>query len=148
MRISISQIYVKPNINFPFSSRMQRWLSDEITSVVSTTNEFTNKFGEEFNLKIRISADDEIVDNKIMGPTIFKKDKDVEYTLFLPYRIISESSEGCRVALEFILSGIHVIFQKVGIDTEKLVVKFPNIVEVVCSDSTMLKKPWPEIKRY
>ncbi|HYO59109.1 hypothetical protein [Archangium sp.] len=144
MRVSIGQIYVKPGVSFPFSHLMQRWLSNELSSAASDSTEFERKYGAGFSLMVNVSADTQILDNQIKGPTIFKKDKDVEFTLFLPFDVIVAAADGCRVALEYLLGGVCSVFQKAGIDPGKLDEKRAFIIEHICSDPTMLtEEPWP-----
>lgn len=145
MKVSIGQIYVKPGINFPFTHLMQLWLGEELSSIITSTPEFSKKFSPNYDLTIRISADDQIIENKIKGPTIYKKDKDVEYTVFLPYKIITVSPEGCRLAVEFLVDGIITVLHNAGLDTEVLNAKKEIIVIHICSEPSMLKKPWPRI---
>ena len=80
----------------------------------------------------------------IRGPSIFRKKKDVEYTLFLPYDVIIEAPNECRVAMEFILRGIIGILAAVHIDAKGLEAQQSYLIDHACSDPTMLKKPWPE----
>jgi hypothetical protein len=122
---------------------MQVWLTKELSTVASVSAEFEKKFGTGFSLMVRVSADTQILDNEIAGPTIFKKDKDVEFTVFLPFDAISAETEGCRKALEYLLSGIRAVFQKVGIGTDMLDEKRTFIIEHICTEPAMLTGPWP-----
>jgi hypothetical protein len=143
MMVSIGQVYIKPGVNFPFSHLMQIWVSEELSSVADDCAEFQKKYGREFELIVRISADTQIADNVLKGPTVFRKAKDVEYSVFLPIDIIVKAPGGCRVAMEFLMAGIRSVFQKVGIDPTKLDERKAVIIDHVCSDPIMLKQPWP-----
>jgi hypothetical protein len=143
MMVSIGQAYIKPGVNFPFSHLMQNWVSEELSSVAEDCVEFQKKYGSEFELIVRISADTQIADNVLKGPTVFRKSKDVEYSVFLPFDTIVKAPEGCRVAMGFLMAGICSVFQKVGIDPTKLDERKAIIIDRVCSDPTMLKQPWP-----
>jgi len=143
MKVSVGQIYVQAGVNFPFSHMMQRWLGEELTLLIDSYSEFAEKFGPDFNMMIRISADSKISDNVIKGPTIFKKNRSVEYTVFLPYSVIIVAPDGCILTVKYILSGIRSIFMLVGIDTIQLDKKTHYIIKHICSNSSMLKKPWP-----
>lgn len=144
MRVSIGQIYIKPGINFPFSHLMQQWLGKELSKAATSSVEFHKKYGEQFNdLTIRVSADTQIVDNVIRGPSVFRKDKEVEYSLFLPFDVIAGTTGGYRVALEFLIDGIRKVFLQAGIDPQKLDGKRASIIKHISDDPTMLSKPWP-----
>ncbi|MCP3140660.1 hypothetical protein [Pyxidicoccus xibeiensis] len=143
MKVSIGQIYIKPGVSFPFSHLMQRWLAKELSSAASDIAEFEKKHGIGFSLMVNVSADTQLMDNQIKGPAVFKRDKDVQFTLFLPFDVIAAAPDGCRVAMEYLLSGIRSIFQKAGIDPGKLDEKRTFIIDHICADPTMLTEPWP-----
>ena len=143
MKVYVTQVYVEPGVNFPFSHIMQGWLADELTSLADPRDEFERKYGSDFNLGVYISAYPKTVENVIKGPTVFKKKRDVEYTVFLPYDAIIEAANGCRVALEFLMDGIRNVFEQTGIDPRKLDLRRSGVIEHICSDAKMLKKPWP-----
>jgi hypothetical protein len=144
MKVSVGQVYIKPGVSLPFSTRMQVWLSQELTAAASDSAEFEKKYGAGFKLIVRVSADKHMSDNRIKGPTIFKKTKDVEFTVFLPFDVIVAAEEGCRVAVEYLLSGIRWVFEQTGIDPEMLDGKKEFIIERLCSDPTMLTRPWSQ----
>lgn len=146
MKVWVGQVYIKPGVNFPFSQRMQGWLSEELSAVSGDGTEFRRKYGDDFELMVRISADTGMAENRVKGPTVFKKTRDVEYVLFLPFDAIVRSLEGCRTAAELLVDGVRAIFQEVGIGVAPLDEKKALIVEHLCSEPTMLKAPWPSHK--
>jgi len=86
MKVFIGQIYIKAGVAFPFSLRFQRWLGDALSERVEVSEQFSKKFGADFGLGLRISAKEDIERPEIKGPTVFKRDKNVEFTIFLPHR--------------------------------------------------------------
>ena len=143
MKVGIAQVYTKAGVSFPFSHLMQRFMSQELSAVSGDCDPFRQKYGSEFSLGLWIGADTGIVDNKIVGPGVYKKTKDVEYSVFLPFDTIADASDGCRVAMEFLVSGVRAVFLRVGINPTKLDERTAFIIDHVCSDPTMLKGPWP-----
>ena len=143
MNVYVGQIYIEAGVNFPYSYLWQIWLSDQMSLLTMASAEFVARYGADFKLGIRISARKQLAENEIKGPTVFRKYRNVEYTLFLPYDVIIEAEDGCRVAMEFILKGIQDIFAKANIEAEEFGAKKAFIIDHVCSDATMLKKPWP-----
>jgi hypothetical protein len=93
MNIFFGQIYIEPGITFPFSHKFQKLISEEVTKNTSPSAYFKNLYGGDWDLIFRISAKQEIDNLEIRGPTKFKKDCDVEYTLFLPYRKIKVTTQ-------------------------------------------------------
>jgi len=120
MNIYYSQFYYQAGSSFPFSYKFQIYLSEETTRLVKPSTRFIELHGEDYSLMFRISAKRELAINEIVGPTVYKKDKDVEYSIFLPYTPIIQQSEPYISALEHILEGAYEILDDYEIDTSKL----------------------------
>lgn len=143
MKIAVRQIYVEVGVSFPFSHRMQVWLSGQLSDVVALTPEFTKAYGDDFYVVVNISARRGLNETEIKGPTVFRKTKDVEYTLFLPYDVIARCSDGCRVAANLILSGVQAILIALKLNPAGLEARRDAIRDHLCTDPAMLKSPWP-----
>ena len=142
MRVSVGQIYIKAGVSFPFSTGMQRWLGEELSSLASDAAIFVGRYGQDFSLVIRISAETGTSENQLKGPTVFKKERDVEYTIFLPYQAIVIGEEPRRLAAQFLVDGVRGVFQQAGIGTEELNGRAGNLVEQISSGDGMINKPW------
>ena len=68
----------------------------------------------------RISAKQGIPTSEIRGPTIFKKDKSVEFTIFLPFDEIPNGAAFSEPALNFLLDGVRDVFASIGINATEL----------------------------
>ena len=143
MKVWISQFYLDAAASFSFTHVMQLFVSAELSSVADDCSDFQRKHGPDFELMVRINADAMLSENKIMGPTVFKKTKDVEYVVTLPFGVVTKAPDGRRAAMEFLMAGIRSVFLKVGINPTKLDERAAFIIDHVCSDPTMLKGPWP-----
>lgn len=137
MKVHFGQIYIQPGVTFPFSHRFQKRFADDITSQVTPSTTFATKYGDDWDMIIRISAKTQIVDNEIKGPTIFRKDKDVEYTVFLPFDTISCCESAPQSALQFLLRGCCQILRRLDIDSALLEQNAESMIESICSDPTM-----------
>jgi hypothetical protein len=126
MRIFVGQIYIEPGVTFPFSFGFNKWLGDALSQRIEVSEQFRNKFGAEFGLGIRVSAKQEIDQPEIRGPTVFKRDKDVEFSIFLPHRSkdYHESTEASFV-VEQLLEAAARAMQQVGLNTAKLIGDVP-----------------------
>ena len=105
MQIYFGQIYVEPEVAFPFSTQFQQLLGTEITSLVQPSTGFVEKYGIDWDVMIRISAKTKIENNEVLGPWVCKRDQDVECTVFLPYDVIDRAKSGHEIALQFLLDG-------------------------------------------
>jgi len=137
MRVHFGQIYIQPGVTFPFSHRLQRRLAEEVTRLVTASATFTSKYGPDWDLMFRISAKTDIGENEIRGPTVFRKDKDVEYTIFLPFDIIAQTDSVPHLALQFLLEGCCRVFREIGIDSAALEETMEPMIESICSDPKM-----------
>lgn len=145
MEVSFGQIYVEPGVSFPFSHQFQRWISEEMTALVEPSAKFLKKYGSDFELIFNVSAKKDLQDNEIRGPSVFRKTKDVEYTLFLPFDIIMRYADAPRHALRFLFRGVCDVFDKLEIDKASLLDKQDFLIQGICSDPTMLAEPaWDE----
>ena len=93
MQVFFGQIYIKPGISFGFSHRFQTYLGQKVSALVSPSREFTERYGSDWELMFRISAKEGITENELRGPTVFRKDKDVEFTIFLPFDTIHRDQD-------------------------------------------------------
>jgi hypothetical protein len=139
VRIYFGQIYVKPGIEFPFTHVMQVYLGERITALVSDSDPFIQRFGADWTLTVRISADDDLAHTKILGPTLFRKDHEVEFSLFLPYRVIVAEADVVRAALRAILTGTLDVLSRVGLDPGRVVAARELIVEEIVARPEMLR---------
>src|SRR5262249_28304632 len=106
MKVAFSQVYIEPGANFPFSVHFQRLLTTEVTALVQPSANFLETYGEVSELIFRVSAKHRLEDNEIKGPTVFKKEKDVEFTVFLPFDVIMTHSDAPKQAVHFLLKGV------------------------------------------
>ena len=56
-----------------------------LTERIAPSEMFVKRYGDDFNLIFRMSAKSGIDETQILGPTVFKRDKDVEYSIYLPF---------------------------------------------------------------
>jgi len=86
-----------------------------------------------------MSAKSEIRELEIRGPAVYKKTKDVEYTIFLPYDIISSSGDDkISGALRYLLEGIVRVLEALKIDVREVLKRTDLIIEHVRSDPSMI----------
>jgi hypothetical protein len=145
MKVAFSQVYIELGANFPFSVHFQRLLTKEVTAVVQPSPKFIECYGADFELGFNVSAKHSLKDNEVRGPTVFKKSKAVEYTVFLPFDLIITHADAPKHALFFLLKGVCDVFDMLEIDKVKLLDKQQSLIDAICSDPTMLDKPsWNE----
>jgi hypothetical protein len=138
MKVHFGQIYIKPGVDFPFSFLFQHRLSEEVSSLVRPSAKFTQQFGADWELMFRISAKRSIPDNEVRGPTVFRKDKHVEFTIFLPFDVIWTAKSVSRSAIEFLLRGVCSVLASLGFDTAPIRAQQRTLAQTLSSDPKML----------
>ncbi len=140
MKVWFAQFYIEVGIRFPFTHVFQLYLSTEITALVEPSPKFINIYGSDFELMFRIGAKKSIEQNEIRGPTVFRKAKDVEYTIFLPFDAIQRDPDVLRSAVTFVLNGACAVLESLEIDTSKIVQRREFLIETICSDHAMVEE--------
>ncbi len=103
MNIYVSQIYTEPGTSFPFSHLFQKWLSGELSRLAAPLEQWSKKYDEEFSLMLRLNAKKKISSVELRGPTVFKKSKDVEMTIFIPHNGYDYNDpDKCKAPLKLI----------------------------------------------
>jgi hypothetical protein len=139
MKIYFGQIYIQVGISFPFSHLFQKFLGAEISELIKPSQKFIKLHSEDYSLGIRLSAKKELAINEIKGPTVYKKDKDIEFTIFLPYTPIMKEAEPNKSALEHLFHGIYEVLGKYEIDTSRLKAEQEKIIDKIISSPEMFE---------
>jgi hypothetical protein len=139
MQIYFGQIYIQVGIFFSFNHLFQRFLGSRITELVEPSPKFIKLYGEDYCLGIRISAKKELTVNEIQGPTVYKKDKDMEFTIFLPYTSIMQNVAPNREALKYLFEGIYEVLEKYEINVSMLKSEQNMIIDKVISSPEMFR---------
>jgi hypothetical protein len=141
MRFYLGQVYSKPWVSFPFSHELQRYLSREIGARIAPSGSFVARYGADWALTLRLGADTNLTRNKIEGPSVSKKNRDVEYALVLPFDAIVESSGDLhRAALEFALVGIAEVLRRAGLDPSRVSAASSALIDEICARPEMFLK--------
>ena len=151
MKIFVGQIYIKAGVAFPFSLRFQKWLGDALSERVEVSPAFSSEFGSGFSLGLRISAKDDIEQPEIKGPTVFKRDKTVEFTIFLPHG--ANDFHDLAVAsplLDQVLRSVVIILNQIGLDAVNVLRDTDHLRSEFLSVPGLLdarKRPTPDSAR-
>src|SRR6266849_1867699 len=129
MKVNFGQVYIRPGVSFPFSWRFQVYLARKVTALVKPSAKFIGRYGSDFELMFNVSAKKRIRDNEIRGPGVYKKTKDVEYSIFLPYDVIARSRDVPKSALKFLFKGVYSVLESLEIDTARIEKKQESLIE-------------------
>jgi hypothetical protein len=167
MQLHLGMFPVEPGAYVPFNCTFQKYISEQVTPLVDTSPWFSAKYGDDwkliFNISARWSPDEDDTERgeklsddvraklarvrwftseplrvELRGPTVFRKDKDVEYSIFLPFRRVIESETPPATALNHIFAGVYAVLEKMQIDTSKLRAEQDRIIQHVCSEPRLI----------
>jgi len=139
MKIYFGQIYIQVGISFPFNHLFQNFLGTKISELIKPSQKFITLYSDDYSFGIRISAKKELAINEIKGPTVYKKDKEVEFTIFLPYTPIMQKIEPNRSALEHLFDGVYVVLGKYEIDISYLKKEQDKVIDKILSSPEMFE---------
>ena len=166
VQVLFSQFYIEPGAVCPFNYRFQVYISEQVTALVKPSPWFSTTYGDDWNLILRLSArwspDENDTDRgvklsqsaqaklaryrsftpeplraEVRGPTVFHKDKDVEYSIFVPFHQIIASDHPPKTALRYLFAGVYSVLEKMQIDANKLRPEQDRIVKHICSQPRM-----------
>ena len=140
MRVYFSQIYIQEGVNYPFSHVFQQYLSKNITELTESSEQFDKEYGNDWDIMFRISAKKELDKVEIKGPTVFKKTKDVEYTIFLPFVNIDLKSNKYSLAIENIIDSVCSILVDLNFSTTKIRNTKAQLINEICQTNEMFKQ--------
>ena len=141
MKIFVAQFYLEAGANYPFSHHFQIYLSNELTRLTIPYEKFITNYAEDFNLIFRISAKSEITESDIKGPAVYKRDKDVEFTIFLPFdKQASQSKRLYRQVLKELICQIVNVLESLEIDVTQILQNSDEIIETIVTTPKMIKR--------
>ena len=141
MTILFTQIYTEADVNFPFSNDLLRFLDESVSNVTDPSTFYVNKFGNDFKIRIYINAQSNKLKNEIRGPRVYRKTKDIEYVIVLPYTVINKHSDHRQIALDFLFQGVIEILNQMEIDTHNLSEKVKTLIATILSNKLMFEDP-------
>lgn len=140
MKIHVSQFYLEAGAAYSLSYRFQIFVSEELTHRVEPSEKFVSEYGEDFELIFRVSAKSTLTAPEVKGPTVFKKDKDVEYSVFLPFDKAKPLDEGrYREVLALLLQAIVGVLDSLGMKINGLDQDANDIIDQIVKDPVMFR---------
>ncbi|MCY2962047.1 MAG: hypothetical protein NT069_00065 [Planctomycetota bacterium] len=138
MKVFVAQFYVEPGVEYLFSHHCQRLLSAEISKRVIPSDEFCGKYGEDYSVIFRMSAKSGIPESVVRGPNVFRRDKEVEFTIFLTFdKNDSNGPTDYRKVLREFLRQVATVFDRLKIESHQLSEESVQIIEMVVNDPEM-----------
>jgi hypothetical protein len=134
MKVYFGQIYIEVGVSYGFSHYFQQWFGEQVSALVKSTERFETKYPD-YEVMIRISAKSNITKAEVKGPTIFKKDKDVEFTIFLPF----DPSHKDSLPLIPLIEGTINALETLGVDCSKLRLQKEVMISEIINNPLMIE---------
>jgi len=115
-------------------------MSDWATNATTPSEAFKERFGEEWDLGFNVSAKQGIGHTEIRGPQRFKKDKEVEFTMFLPYDVVQLQQEPLRAAMVLTVEATIQVLQRLQIDTGRISADADRFIEHLMAGRGVVKE--------
>jgi len=144
MDIFFGQIYLEPDAVFPFSFKFNGWLTEQVARHVVDSDGFRGAYPGIMRLGFRISARKGLESVDLRGPTIFKRAKDIEFTIFVPHnKNRFQTAEDLQPIVDALLAGVIDALNKLFIDSSELKNHASEIVKDFKNIPGLLKEETP-----
>lgn len=115
MKLIINSLYIEPGITFSISHKVINLLRDKLTKSIMTPYGLTDENPDTF-LGLIISTNRETRDTLVKGPDHDKRNKVVNYGLWLPYRKIINSKDILDAYLTCLFNAIVILFKTFNVN--------------------------------
>lgn len=128
--------------NFDISHKVLKLIGDKLAEIIHPNESFNKKF-EGYSLEIISSSRRKYETLTILGPTVSKRYKSVEYVTYIPYLKVLNSDNYLESFLNFYEQGVIEVLAKYQIDSSKVPEVFFEIKkEVIGNPDYEYKKSW------
>ncbi|MBT1699247.1 hypothetical protein KK083_20285 [Fulvivirgaceae bacterium PWU4] len=129
MTFRLAVLFPEVGVDFPISYKVNQLLLDKLIDKLPKEQQQVIVDNKSFSLGVIISTRKSKTDLSIQGPSISKKYKMVDYTIWIPYLKVIKSSSLLETYLDFISEGIILVFEDLGRDNKKLISKIVGAVK-------------------
>jgi len=130
MYIELSEIYAEVGINFPLSYRFGKLLMKKLQLIApEVTARLKQMYGAGYGFWIILSSRKNVTSFEIKGPSVSKRHKEVEYTVFITHDIAGRDSF-LQDYLALLIPALQTVFAPVA-DGEKVTAILKEFAEEV-----------------
>jgi hypothetical protein len=129
MKIFFGLFFLNPDAVYPLSVRWCEFMSERISALGLPCASIQAKYGSDCSLIFRVNAECGLREVRIHGPTYFRRQRDVEFTIVLPHtgKPIRNAAD-CAFALSHLFNGTVRVLRELGVDPANLEAAAPSIV--------------------
>lgn len=123
MTFRLGVIFPEVGVDFPISFKVNQFLLDKLIADLPKECQRVEVDGKPFSLGVVISTRKNKTDLSIQGPSVSRKHKMVDYTIWIPFQKVIKSSNVLKTYLDYISEGIVLVFEELNYDNKKLILK-------------------------
>jgi hypothetical protein len=146
LKIFTRQIYTEPGIDYPLSHVFQQRIGEILSGLVHPSEEFRRTYGSDFRIIFKLSAKRDISFPEIIDPKVYKKTKDVEYSIFIPHdgSDVNKLDDYTKPIHNFLLD-VSSALERLKLNADEVKNNIDSIVKEITLDPAILKKRSPPI---
>jgi hypothetical protein len=137
--ISAGSIYAEVDCSFEISHKVYKLICEKLNEKIKADGIFKSKY-EGYQLDFITSTRSDLKELLIMGPTISKRYKVVEYVLYVPYYPVIDSVNYLKTFLDYYEEGVQEVLKIVKIDPSPVAEIFELIRKQVVSNPDYERK--------
>jgi hypothetical protein len=143
VKISFVQLYSEVGASFDrVDGPLLQAIVCRFNTLEKNIDELARKFKEnDFKLLLTISSKSDISDLEIKGPTIWKRENKVGFSLFIPWRKTNSFIDEVEYILPWIGRGLVSILNRYGVDGREIDQVFQEIIEEAKTSPNRFRYP-------
>ena len=140
-KIKILELYPEVGIKYDITNQVFYKILNVLNSLNVTLPHYDKIFkDDEYTLLITLSAKEKISELVIKGPTLYKKDKQVGFVFFMPYKTFEREQDTMCYIVDNIEQGMIFIFNKY-----KLLAENTTTLHQKCSELKEVLQSSPQL---
>lgn len=124
--IDSCSIYAEVGYSFEISHKIYKLIDEKLNQIIKPDGIFKTKY-QGYQLVFITSTRSDLKELLIMGPTISRRYKVVEYVLYIPYYPVINSENYLKTFLDYYEDGVKKVLEIVKIDSTPIASIFADI---------------------
>jgi len=127
MSFRSASIFPEVGITFPISGKVSQLVLDKLIANLPVENQEVIRKGESYSLGIVVSTGEDVAELSVLGPSISKKYKMIDYAVWIPYRKVIESENVLMSYIDYLYQGIVIVLKKYDYPTAVVAEIFEDV---------------------
>ena len=141
MNVHINQFFTEPGFAYPFTGIFVGWMELEVSKRIQASKKFLEKYSKDHGLCFFLDARPGIAAPHLNGPTVRKRDKEVQFSIILPHAggpMPKEATEYVQ-PVKLLVQSIAAALEKVEIDSSQILQDLPTLIQYFVSTPKLIR---------